>query len=52
MRPQEDKCDACDFKALCPQQPEDFATIALPPEIHLPDPLGTRLARAFSQFER
>lgn len=51
MRPHEDKCDACDFKALCPQQPEGFATDEVPPEIHLPEPLGTRLARSFSQFE-
>ncbi len=50
MRPHPDKCDACDFQALCPQQGEQFKVNALPPEIHLPDPLGARRARSFSQY--
>lgn len=51
MRPQPEKCEACDFQALCPQRAEDFETATMPPPIHLPDPLGHRLARAFSQFQ-
>jgi len=51
MRPHRDKCDACDFQALCPQRSEDFQTDGTPPPIHLPDPLGRLLARAFSQYE-
>jgi DNA helicase II / ATP-dependent DNA helicase PcrA len=51
MRPHPDKCDACDFQALCAQRAETFKVDDLPPDIHLPDPLGQRRARAFSQFE-
>jgi DNA helicase-2/ATP-dependent DNA helicase PcrA len=51
MRPHPDKCEACDFVALCPQRAEDFSVTELPPEIHLPEPLGTRLARSFSQYQ-
>jgi DNA helicase-2/ATP-dependent DNA helicase PcrA len=51
MRPHPDKCDACDFQALCAQRAENFKVDDLPPEIHLPDPLGQRRARAFSQYE-
>lgn len=50
MRPHPEKCETCDFQALCPQRPEDFHPDGTPPEIHLPDPLGRRLARAFSQY--
>jgi len=51
MRPHPDKCESCDFRALCPQQTEDFKVTTRPPEIHLPDPLGLRMARAFSQHQ-
>ncbi len=51
MRPHPDKCDDCDFQALCPQRAEDFNVVDLPPEIHLPDPLGRRRARCFSQYQ-
>jgi DNA helicase-2/ATP-dependent DNA helicase PcrA len=51
MRPHPDKCDACDFQALCPQRPEDYKVSSLPPEIYLPDPLGQRRARSFSQYQ-
>jgi DNA helicase-2/ATP-dependent DNA helicase PcrA len=51
MRPHPEKCDACDFQALCPQRAEDFHVPNLPPEIRLPEPLGSRRARAFSQYE-
>ena len=52
MRPHPDKCESCDFRALCPQQPQDFKIADLPPELHLPDPLGRTSALAFSEFER
>lgn len=51
MRPHPDKCESCDFQALCAQRPQDFKTGTLPPEIHLPDLLGTSVARAFSQYQ-
>jgi DNA helicase-2/ATP-dependent DNA helicase PcrA len=51
MRPQADKCEACDFQALCPQRMEDFQDGGMPPRILLPDPLEPRLARAFSQVD-
>ncbi len=50
MRPHPDKCDKCDFRALCPGTPEDFADFGkFPPELHVPS--GKEMARAFSQFE-
>lgn len=51
MRPHPDKCEACDFQALCPQRAQDFKVTELPPAIHLPDPMGTRLPRSFSQYQ-
>lgn len=51
MRPHPDKCDGCDFQALCAQTAEPFSVDDEPPPIHLPDPLGEVMARAFSQYE-
>lgn len=51
MRPHPEKCDSCDFQTLCAQEPEEFKVDTVPPEIHLPDPLGVERARAFSWFE-
>lgn len=50
MRPDQPKCEACDFAALCPKRAEAFATNTLPPPIHL---IGGELrhARAFSEFD-
>lgn len=51
MRPQEDKCNACDFKMICSKTPQEFSTaMGTPPELHLPD--RKEMARAFSLFER
>jgi DNA helicase-2/ATP-dependent DNA helicase PcrA len=50
MRPHPDKCEKCDFQALCPQVPEDFNVDTTPPPIHLPGELGESPARAFSQY--
>jgi len=36
MRPQEDKCSHCDFHRLCPQHPEDFLVLGIPPRVHVP----------------
>ena len=50
MRPDPDKCNACDFKSICPRTPQPFLeSTGDPPELHLPK--GTELARAFSRFE-
>jgi DNA helicase-2/ATP-dependent DNA helicase PcrA len=50
MRPEHEKCNACDFQVLCSQRAEEFRVDSMPPEIHLPDPLAPTLAPAFSQF--
>ena len=51
MRPQREKCENCDFRALCPKIPQAFGTDSQPPPIHIPDARGTMMARAFSEFE-
>jgi DNA helicase-2/ATP-dependent DNA helicase PcrA len=51
MRPHPDKCDSCDFQALCPQRAAAFKVTTLPPEIHMPDPLPDTRARAFSEYD-
>lgn len=45
------KCNVCDFKALCPKRSEEFKIDRYPPEIHLPQEIGTKMVRAFSEFE-
>jgi DNA helicase-2/ATP-dependent DNA helicase PcrA len=52
MRPQQEKCNACDFKLLCPKVPEEFKTGVVPPPLHIAGPLGKQEARAFSEFEQ
>lgn len=51
MRPHRDKCEECDFKALCARNPQRFQTDTLPPTIHVPGPQTALMARAFSEFE-
>lgn len=50
MRPHPEKCERCDFKAICPGTPQDFAVLTtVPAELHLP---GRReMARAFSMYQ-
>lgn len=36
MRPHPEKCSACDFRALCPKQVEEFATEKRPPPLQIP----------------
>ena len=49
MRPHPEKCDACDFKAICAKVPQDFSKLTTqPPALHIPD--GRETARAFSQY--
>lgn len=50
LRPHREKCAECDFRMLCPREPQPFARQTLPPALHLP---GGRMemARAFSLFE-
>lgn len=45
------KCESCDFRALCPQTPQEFKSKVLPPVIHIPGPERRRMARAFSEFK-
>jgi DNA helicase-2/ATP-dependent DNA helicase PcrA len=52
MRPENSKCDQCDFRALCRKAPEQFNDDILPPPIHLPDNVshGPIMIKAFSQI--
>ena len=51
MRPHPEKCAKCDFRTICPEEPQDFRVGAtIPPELHLPE--GRReMARAFSLYQ-
>lgn len=51
MRPHGEKCEECDFKALCPKIPQPFGTEMMPPPIHVPAAAGSQMALAFSKFE-
>lgn len=47
MRPSRSKCDACDFKSLCPKSTESFATADTPPPLHVPVEASGRMVTAF-----
>jgi DNA helicase II / ATP-dependent DNA helicase PcrA len=48
-RPHALKCNACDFRAVCPKVPGQFRSRPAPPALHLPN--GThRMVLAFSEF--
>lgn len=49
MRAQEQKCGACDFKALCSKGVQEFETSEQPPAIHIPSKAKQQMARAFSE---
>ena len=51
MRPHPVKCTKCDFRTICPQEPQDFGVVTtIPRELHLPE--GRReMARAFSFYQ-
>lgn len=51
MRPATNKCENCDYKALCPKIPEHFNSNTVPPAIHIPLGEQRRMARAFSEFD-
>ncbi len=51
MRPHTTKCEACDFRLLCPALAEPFKVDTRPPPIHVPN-RAPRLARAFSEFQQ
>lgn len=51
MRPHRNKCERCDFRALCPRVAQQFGTSTLPPSIHVPKDPRIEMARAFSEFE-
>lgn len=50
MRPERGKCEKCDFKALCPKVPEEFAAGNVPAPIYITGN-AQQLARAFSEFD-
>lgn len=49
MRPHRNKCEECDFRKICPKDPQQFGIRELPPPIKTPE--GELMARAFSEFE-
>ena len=49
MRPHRDKCAECDWRQLCSQVHEEFATNEMPPPLHVPGSPRLRAARAFSE---
>ena len=51
MRPQQAKCEECDFKSVCARRAQQFQTDRIPPTIHIPGNPAGRLARALSEFE-
>ena len=53
MRPERSKCEMCDFKALCPKEPEQFSTNDYPPPIHVPQNVSIEpiMIKAFSEFD-
>jgi len=50
MRPHVDKCSSCDWVMICPQRPQPFDDDGAQP-LHLPDPAGPTMVRAFSMYE-
>lgn len=49
-RPSTKKCGGCDFRGICRQTAEQFATDEEPPEIHIPNEVRVR-ARAFRDLD-
>lgn len=50
MRPELEKCRACDFRQLCPMTPQQF--LSEPPEpLQVPGAGGGKLVAAFDQFD-
>ena len=50
MRPHPDKCSGCDFRQICPKNPEQFHTEKLPKALHVTDGEKQQVA-AFSKFD-
>ena len=50
MRPHPEKCAECDWRSLCPKQPEQFDVSEPPPPLHLPEH-RYRVVTAFSQSQ-
>lgn len=51
MRPDQSKCEDCDFKQICSMQPQDFSVSAQPPEIHVPGEDRSQPVLAFRSFD-
>lgn len=47
MRPHPDKCGACDFRAICPKQVEDFKTDDQPPPLIVPGEAEGKIVNSF-----
>jgi len=52
MRPHPSKCQACDFRSICPKIAQQFNTEIIPPPIHLPHSVSAVpiMVKAFSEF--
>ncbi len=51
MRPENNKCESCDFRKICPMQPGEFADNSEPPKVCVPgEPDGTMVA-AFRNYD-
>lgn len=50
MRPERNKCDACDFRLLCSKQAQTFQVDTPPPQIHVPLENGNMMARLYSEY--
>ncbi|MDA8246759.1 PD-(D/E)XK nuclease family protein [Acidithiobacillus sp.] len=51
MRPSRGKCDACDFKKICPMQPGNFSGRIAPPALHTPGQPGRKIVACFDDFD-
>lgn len=50
-RPHPDKCEECDWGAICTRSYEGLGPDSAPPPLHLPDPAGLRSVRAVEQVD-
>lgn len=51
MRPEQSKCDKCDFKQICPMKPQEFAMDIQPLPIHVPTEDNELMVTAFRLFD-
>jgi DNA helicase-2/ATP-dependent DNA helicase PcrA len=51
MRPEAVKCEACDFRQLCPKTPQQFRNNRPPPPISVPGQAQQKMVDAFALFD-